>query len=113
MELEDITNPNLPLYPNPTKDCEYMCPMQAACVALDDGSDWEGTLGTYSVATGDVLTQREKEQLQWRNLLPEPHQVHLSPQGVQYQQLLGQLQSEQESELRPEEAFLEELGMRP
>jgi hypothetical protein len=113
MELEDICNPDLPLYPNPTKDCEYMCPMQAACVAMDDGSDWENTLGQYSIATGDVMTQREKEQMQWRNLLPEPNQVQLPAAGVQYQQLLGQLQpQDQEVSQPPEELFLEELGMR-
>lgn len=118
MELEDITNPNLPLYPNATKDCEYMCPMQAACIAMDDGSDWEKTLQDYSFQTGDALTQREKEQMKWRDLLPEPRDVKLSETDVQYQQLLHDLPENvqpggsYESQIPPEEAFLQELGMK-
>jgi hypothetical protein len=115
LELEDMTNPNLPLYNNPTKDCEYMCPMQAACTAMDDGSDWEGTINVYSRSHDDGLTQREKEQMKWRIHLPEPHQVpDLKGEG-QYSNLLSQLPSQSVespgAELRPEEAFLEELGM--
>lgn len=114
MELEEITNPNLPLYPNPTKDCEYMCPMQAACVAMDDGSDWEGTLNTYSFSTEDGLTQREKEQMQWRMFLPEPSQIKLPAAGIQYHQLMSELASntpDHEQQIPPEQAFLEELGL--
>lgn len=111
LELEDITNPNLPLYPNATKDCEWMCPMQAACVAMDDGSDWEKTLGDYSIMTGDVLTQREKEQLRWRDLLPEPSQVILSENQVLYREMLGNLSQDSTEQVSPEEAFASELGM--
>lgn len=111
MELEDITRQDLPLYPNPTKDCEFMCPLQAACIAMDDGSDWEGTLGAYSFATDDGLTQREKEQMQWRHQLPEPQHVKLPASGVQYQQLMGQLEETKDNQVAPEEAFLQELGL--
>ena len=111
LELEDIANPDLPLYSNATKDCDYMCPMQAACVAMDDGSDWEGILNTYSRPSTDGLTQREKEQMKWRTHLPEPREVQLPPEGVQYQQLLGQLLEEQETHLPPEQVFLEEIGL--
>lgn len=112
LELEDITNPDLPLYPNPTKDCEYMCPLQAACVAMDDGSDWEGTLGAYSISTGDVMTQREKEQLRWRDKLPEPKDVVLPLKAGQYQQMIGELSNVNTPEqLSPEEAFASEMGL--
>lgn len=112
MELEDITNPNLPLYPNPTKDCEYMCPMQAPCIAMDDGSDWEGTIQVYSRPHDDGLTQREKEQMRWRTHLPEPNEVPVLGDEVQYAQLVGQLDEVSDVDPRPEEMFLEEIGMR-
>lgn len=40
MEAEEMLNPNLPLYPNPDRTCQYMCPFNGACVSLDDGSDY-------------------------------------------------------------------------
>lgn len=111
MELEDIANPNLPLYSNATKDCDYMCPMQAACVAMDDGSDWEGILNDYSMVTGDGLTQREKEQMKWRNLLPEPKDLEHPQLAVQYSKL-GQVEEQMaEQQATPEELLLEELGL--
>jgi hypothetical protein len=40
-EVLDMLNPNLPLYPNPTRDCTWDCPFKDPCIALDDGSDLE------------------------------------------------------------------------
>lgn len=40
-EGREMLNPNLPLYPNPTKDCAWDCPFRAVCVAMDEGADWE------------------------------------------------------------------------
>lgn len=65
LELEDMLNPDLPLYPNPTRDCAYSCSFHHACVALDDGSDWQHEL--------DLTTQkRPKEEDSWRQHLPNP-----------------------------------------
>lgn len=41
LEVEEMTNPNLPIYPNPTRDCVWDCSFKSLCVAMDDGSDWE------------------------------------------------------------------------
>lgn len=64
LELEDILNPDLPLYPNPTRDCSRMCSFLAACVSFDDGSDWAGTLA-------DRFSERDMapDRL-WRRRLP-------------------------------------------
>ncbi len=40
MEIEDMLNPDLPLYPNPTFLCPGFCPFFEPCVSMDDGSDW-------------------------------------------------------------------------
>ncbi len=62
MECEDILNPNLPMYPNPTRDCHW-CPFMGPCISLDDGSDWEGDL--------EELTQKRAEDYNpWRPYLP-------------------------------------------
>lgn len=115
MELEELTRPDLPLYPNPTKDCEFMCPMQAACVAMDDGSEWEGVLDAYSVARPDGLSARDKEQATWRHLLPEPEDVHLPIEGVEYSHILESSLPNSatypEEGNTPEENFLGELGL--
>lgn len=46
MEIEDMLNPDLPLYPNPTRDCSgnYPCAFLSPCISMDDGSDWRHEL---------------------------------------------------------------------
>lgn len=63
LELEDYLNPNLPLYPNPTKDCSWDCDAATACVLMDAGGDWEGELNS-------VMIPRNEEELTWRQHLP-------------------------------------------
>jgi len=64
MELEDMLNPDLPLYPNPTRDCARMCSFMTPCVNMDDGSDWEGLLHA-AYASRDQDLERY-----WRRRLP-------------------------------------------
>jgi len=68
MEVEDMLNPDLPLYPNPTRDCAYMCTFQSACVSMDDGSDWEGELEMFS-------HKRPVDQDEWTKFLPKPEDI--------------------------------------
>lgn len=44
MVSTDMVNPNISLYPNPTRDCSWECPFREACIAMDDGSDWQGII---------------------------------------------------------------------
>lgn len=109
LELEDILNEDLPLYPNQTKDCSWSCPLQHACIAMEDGSDYEGTLSTYS-------KHPTEEDVSWRNHLPQPNLVLLPSEAERYQGLLQELQTSQkdspwEPQISPEQAFLEELGL--
>jgi hypothetical protein len=43
-EIMDMANPDLPLYPNPTRDCTWDCPFRIPCISMDDGSDWGAQL---------------------------------------------------------------------
>lgn len=71
MELEDILNPDLPLYPNPTRDCTRMCSFVTPCINMDDGSDWEELLeDVYSLRDNDL-------DRMWRNRMPSPEQLQL------------------------------------
>lgn len=66
LELEDILNPDLPLYPNATRDCSRMCSFFHPCIAFDDGSDFEGLLAARFVerdGPGDRY---------WRKRMPNP-----------------------------------------
>jgi len=66
LELEDMLNPELPLYPNPTRECARMCGFLPQCVAFDSGADWEGMLlGRFGERDQDPDTF-------WRRRLPEP-----------------------------------------
>jgi hypothetical protein len=40
-EINDMLNPGLEVYPNPTRDCTWDCEFRAMCTAMNDGSDWE------------------------------------------------------------------------
>lgn len=62
-EMADYLNPDIPLYPNPTKDCSWDCSAQNACILLDSGLDWQHDLD-------DVMTQRDEDETPWRECLP-------------------------------------------
>jgi hypothetical protein len=62
LELEDMLNPNLPLYPNPNFLCPGMCPFYEVCVSIDDGSEWEDQLE-------DETQTRSEQDSSWRNFL--------------------------------------------
>lgn len=64
MEVEEMLNPDLALYPNPDRTCQFMCPFNGACVSLDDGSDWQYELDI-------LMAPRDKEYDTWRQYLPE------------------------------------------
>jgi hypothetical protein len=44
LEVEEMLNHDLPLYPNPTRECAHLCSFNSPCVSLDDGGDWEHEL---------------------------------------------------------------------
>lgn len=62
LELEEMLNPDLPLYPNPSRDCAFLCPFSGPCVSLDDGSDWEYELSI-------MMEQRDRSYDLWRQYL--------------------------------------------
>lgn len=66
-EVTDMTNPNLPLYPNPTRDCVWDCSFKPVCLAMDDGSDWEYLLKENY--------QRREVIGSWRSNLPTPESM--------------------------------------
>lgn len=67
MELEDMLNPNLPLYPNPNWTCATMCSFYEICCSMDDGSDWEQQLI-------DETQPRADRDESWRKYLKLPGQ---------------------------------------
>jgi hypothetical protein len=72
LEIEDMLDPHLPMYPNMTKDCAWDCGGKDACILLDNGGDWESEL--------NYLTQNKvPEDSSWRSHLPlvaEMPQLH-------------------------------------
>jgi hypothetical protein len=63
MEVREMLDPELPLYPNPTRDCTYQCPFISPCVSIDDGSDWQYELE-------QTVEPRERSYDSWRTFLP-------------------------------------------
>jgi hypothetical protein len=63
-ELEDILNPDISLYPNPTRDCAHMCPFNGPCVSMDDGSDYDHELSL-------LFAKKEHDFDSWRQYLPQ------------------------------------------
>jgi hypothetical protein len=64
LETEDMLNPDLPLYPNPTRQCPYMCSFLTPCVTMDDGGDWE-----YELEREYSERDQDADRL-WRRRLP-------------------------------------------
>ena len=62
MEVEDMCNPNLPLYPNPTRDCSWDCSLKDVCLMIDRDDDWAHQLN-------ETTAQRVEESGEWRQHL--------------------------------------------
>lgn len=41
LEVSEMFDPGLPMYPNPTRDCSWDCSFKAPCLMMDDGSDYK------------------------------------------------------------------------
>ena len=75
MEAQEMLNPNLLLYPNPSRDCSRFCSLMTACISADDGSDVEFELASS--------LQPEREYVGWRQHLSlNPELLRLDPQTV-------------------------------
>jgi hypothetical protein len=110
MELEDMLNENLPLYPNRTRGCVWSCPLQHVCLAMEDGSDYQDTLRSY-VGSSDGQYYFN-EVLKWRQVLPPPEQVVLPEEAQMYAQLIQESQQlpREGQQALPEQTLLEELS---
>lgn len=62
LEVQDMLNPNLLEYPNPTRDCSWDCDFMNACIMRNDGFDWEQELELSTVS-------RKDETNDWRNYI--------------------------------------------
>lgn len=60
----DMMDANLPLYPNPTRDCSWDCPFRTPCIMMDDGADWEDTI--------DIMYRPRHELREWRSRVKWP-----------------------------------------
>jgi hypothetical protein len=46
LEVHEMLDPDIPIYPNPTRDCGWDCNYRDVSAMMDDGSDWEWMLQT-------------------------------------------------------------------
>jgi hypothetical protein len=67
LEIEDMLNPNLPLYPNPTRDCSW-CPFLHSCICMDEGGDFEQEL-----ELNYITRQPEDHDTAWRQEIQTLH----------------------------------------
>lgn len=63
MEIRDMMNPDLPLYPNETKDCHWECSFRDVCLMMDRDDDWSAYLEESTV-------DYKEEATTWRKHLP-------------------------------------------
>lgn len=68
MEVEEMLNPDLPLYPSPDRSCQFLCSFVGPCVSLDEGGDWEYELQS-------LMKPKEGSYDSWRKYLPEPSRL--------------------------------------
>lgn len=62
IEAEDMLDPQLRIYPNPTRDCGWDCGMIDLCVMMDDGSDWKSFLSS-------IMEPQPEKRDAWRDKL--------------------------------------------
>ncbi len=62
MEMEDMLDPDLALYTNPTKDCGWDCQFNEICLQMNRDDDWSNTLRSMSIS-------RSEEGETWRQYL--------------------------------------------
>lgn len=65
MEVSEMLDPDLQIYPNPTRDCQWDCPFKLPCVHLDSDADWVSELHSSTM-------NRSAEEAQWRKYLVTP-----------------------------------------
>lgn len=61
-EIAEMLDPNIPLYPNPTRDCSWQCSFTVPCVGIDSGEDWEHQLSLNTMS-------RTAPETYWRDYL--------------------------------------------
>lgn len=78
-EAREMLSPLTVLYPNPTRDCQWDCPYQGACLAMDDNADWEFIL--------DEMADMQVERHPWRARLPDPqeHEIWIQTRLLNHQ----------------------------
>jgi hypothetical protein len=85
-EAREMSNPNIPIYPNPTQECKsaFRCAFTDACQAVMEGrhEDVKHDLGYVSV--------KKEEWQSWRKFLPTPGQL----QADRYTSLLSKLSNQ-------------------
>ncbi len=66
-EVAEMLDPDLQLYPHPTRDCTWDCPFRTPCIALDDGVDVEWMLQ-------EMYKQSPEERDVWKARLKYPEE---------------------------------------
>jgi len=65
-EIREMLDPDLPIYPNPTRDCTWDCTeFRAVCMAMDEGDDWEYLINEFYQKKGE-------EDETWKNRVKWP-----------------------------------------
>lgn len=67
MEIRDMKDPKLPLYPNPTKDCSWDCSVKDLCLMIDSDDDWESYIRQEFIHERRAPTEGRDD---WRDYLP-------------------------------------------
>ena len=70
-EGKEMLDPNLPLYPNPTRDCAWDCPFREVCLAMEEDGDYEFMLEEF-----ESRSETRKEEVErWQKRLYRKHKM--------------------------------------
>ncbi len=53
LEISDMLNPEISLYPNYTRDCDWDCQLSDVCLMMDRDDDWESQLDDLTINRGE------------------------------------------------------------
>jgi hypothetical protein len=70
-EVYEMRNENMFLYPNPTRDCIWDCAFRSACIALDDGSDYQFILENDFMQFDKIANEQWRTRIEWPEISNE------------------------------------------
>lgn len=95
-EGREILDPNLSLYPNPTRDCAWDCSFRDMCLAMEEGADWKFYLDEFEkrpeTMENEVKGWEKRLFRKHKDLYPEEYKTYCQDSTNTFEEFLEELE---------------------